>query len=81
MTYESMEEEIKCFIDNELADMEDYPDCYLKEDIEKNTKFLNDLENKDIESISNMVLDDNKLNEILRETLRYYIYHYNKEKK
>lgn len=79
MTYESMEFEIKSFIDNELMDFEDYPDCYMKEDIEKNKKYLNSLNNEDITHISNMILDDDELGQVLYETLRYYIYHYRRE--
>lgn len=79
MSYESMYNEIEYFIKDELRDMEDYPDCYLKDDIEKNTKFLNNLTRTDIEKIGDMILDDEELNIALRDCLRYYVYHYNKE--
>ena len=79
MSYESMYDEIEYFIKEELYDFKAYPDCYLEEDIEENTKFLNSLTKTDIEKIGNMVLDDEDLNIALRNCLRYYIYHYNKE--
>lgn len=79
MSYESMYDEIEYFIEEELNDFKDYPDCYLKDDIEKNTKFLNNLTKTDIEKIGNMILDDEELNIALRECLRFYVYHYKKE--
>lgn len=79
MTYESMYDEIEYFIEEELNDFKDYPDCYLKDDIENNTKFLNNLTKTDIEKIGNMILEDEELNSVLNSTIRYYLYHYNKE--
>lgn len=79
MSYESMYDEIEYFIEEELRDFKDYPDCYLKEDIENNTIFLNSLTKKDIERIGNMILEDDELNSVLNSTIRFYLYHYNKE--
>lgn len=79
MTYESMRNEIDCFIEDQLYDMETYPDCYLQEDIEHNTKFLESLDDKDLEKINNMIMGDEHLNSVLNETIKWYLYHYNKE--
>lgn len=79
MSYEAMENDIRYFIEDELYDMKTYPDCYLEEDIVNNTKVLNNINDKDIEKISNMILDDEELNIELKNCIRYYIYHYNKE--
>lgn len=79
MTYESMEFAVNNFIDSELMDMQDYPECYQEEDIEENTKKLKSLNKEDITHISNEILDDNELADALNEALRYYVYHYRRE--
>jgi len=79
MTYESMQEDIEYFIEEELDDMRAYPDCYLKEDIVDNTRFLSSLDKSDMEKISNMILEDDELGNVLNNTIRYYVYHYNKK--
>lgn len=81
MTYESMQEDIKYFIEEELDDMRVYPDCYLKEEIVDNTRFLSSLDKSDMEKISNMILEDDELGNVLNNTIRYYVYHYKKEVK
>ena len=79
MTYESIYDEVKEFINDELDDFKAYPDCYSKEDIDNNTTFLNNLSEKDIEKIGNMIMDDEELKIKLRETIKWYIYHCKKE--